>query len=101
MGELKNLGGARDLLAFVEAQDWTAVDAETRLVALHEINSAIAKLRERNGLPPIDDALEHERPNAFILIKKILFPRERKAPPDATIRSMSRKDLVSWKTKTK
>jgi hypothetical protein len=74
MAQLKDLCSARDLLAFIEAQDWSAIDAETRLVALHEINDAITKFRERNGLPPIDDALPGERLNAFLLIKQQLFP---------------------------
>jgi hypothetical protein len=83
MLQLKHLHEARELLRFIEAQDWAAIDAETRLIALHEINVAITKLRERSGLEPIDDALPHERPNVFILVKEALFPRERKAPPDA------------------
>jgi hypothetical protein len=82
MAQLKDLRSARDLLAFIEAQDWSAIDADTRLVALHEINTAITKFRERNGLAPIDDALPGERPNAF-LIKQQLFPREREASPGA------------------
>ena len=62
---------------------WSAIDADTRLIALHEINTAITRLRERSGLEPINDALPHERPNVFILVKEALFPREREAPPDA------------------
>jgi hypothetical protein len=38
---------------------------------LREIDKAIVKLRERNGLAPIDDALPHERPTCFLLIRKI------------------------------
>jgi hypothetical protein len=74
MDELKDLREARDLLAFIEAQDWTAVDAETRLIVLHQINDAITKHRERNGLAPIDDALPGERLTAFQVIKNLLFP---------------------------
>ncbi len=54
------------------------VDPDTRLIALHEINSAICKLREARNLTAIDDALPGERPNAFLLIKEKLFPRERR-----------------------
>jgi hypothetical protein len=53
------------------------------LIVLHEINAAITRLRERNGLTPIDDALPGERPNVFILVKEALLPRKRGAPPDA------------------
>jgi hypothetical protein len=83
MLQLKHLHEARELLRFIEAQDWAAIDAETRLIALHEINTAICKLRERSGLMPIDDALPGERPNVFVLIKEALFPRERGAQPGA------------------
>jgi hypothetical protein len=54
-----------ELVAFVAAQNWDAVDANTRLVALHEIHRAITKLRVRNKLLP------DEPPNAFQMIRKI------------------------------
>src|SRR5262249_32924778 len=76
MAQLKDLHSARELVAFIEAQDWSAVDADTRLVALHEGNSAITRLRERMGLPPIDDALPGEPLRAYQLIRTIMnqFP---------------------------
>lgn len=37
----------------------------TRLTVLHEVNSTITRLRERNGLAPIDDPLPSERENVF------------------------------------
>lgn len=74
MLQLKHLREVRELLRFIEAQDWNVVDADTRLIALHEINAAITELRERNGLAPIDDALPGERPNVFVHIKDQLFP---------------------------
>jgi len=84
MAELKHLRAAREFLRFIETQDWAAIDADTRLIALHEINAAITKLRERNGLTPIDDPLPGERADAFLLIKEKLFPHTRReAPPDA------------------
>src|SRR5262249_30232165 len=60
MTRLANLRSARELVEFIDAQDWSAVDAETRFIALHEINQAICKLRERLNQPPIDDALPGE-----------------------------------------
>jgi len=72
MAELKNLHSARQLVAFTAAQDWNAIDADTRLVALHEINAAITALRERLDQEPIDDALPGEPLRAFQLIRRVL-----------------------------
>jgi hypothetical protein len=83
--QLKDLQSARALVDFM-AQDWGAVDANARLTALHQINNAITKLREREGLAPIDDPLPGKPENAFRLIKTIMtsFPnRERPAEPHA------------------
>jgi len=76
MAQLKNLRSARELVAFIEAQDWSEIDADTRLIALHEINTAITRLRERMGLPPVEDALPGEPLRAYQLIRNILnqFP---------------------------
>jgi len=83
MAQLKELRSARELVAFIEAQDWSAVDAHTRLVALHEINRAVCKLRERLGQEPIDDALWGEPLRASQLIRKIIteFPAPAGEPP--------------------
>ena len=74
--QLKELRSARELVAFIEAQDWSAVDADTRLTALHQVNVAITRLRERSGQEPIDDALSGEPLRAFQVIKAIMnqFP---------------------------
>jgi hypothetical protein len=74
MEQLKNLGTARALVAFVSAQDWAAVDADTRRICLHEVSAAICKLRERAGLEPIDDGIPGERDNVYRCIKAILAP---------------------------
>ena len=55
MLQLKNLQSARELVGFIEAQDWTAIDVETRFIALHEINAAITALRRAD--PTIDEAI--------------------------------------------
>ena len=83
MTQLAELKSARELVAFIEAQDWSAVDAHTRLVALHEINRAVCKLRERLGQEPIDDALWGEPLRASQLIRKIIteFPAPAGEPP--------------------
>jgi len=71
MAELKNLHSARQLVAFTAAQDWNAIDADTRLVALHEINAAITALRERAGLPPFSDPLPDEKSTAFLILREM------------------------------
>jgi hypothetical protein len=75
MIQLKHLREARGLLNFIEAQDWASIDAETRLIALHEINVAVMRLRERNGMEPIDDPLPGQAENLFRRIKQTLSPR--------------------------
>lgn len=59
------------MVNFISAQDWGAVDADTRAIALHQINVAITALRESNGLLPFDDALPGAPPNAFEIVRKI------------------------------
>ena len=73
---LKNLDlhSSNALVDFIRAHDWSAIDAQTKLVVLHEINSAITKLRTRNGMAPIDDALWGERATVFQLIRLIIVP---------------------------
>jgi hypothetical protein len=62
------------LIGFIGAIDWGAIDANTRLVTLHELNNAITRYREKRGLTPIDDPLEGE--NVFRTARKIIteFP---------------------------
>jgi hypothetical protein len=73
---LKNLDphSSNALLDFIRAQDWGAIDAQTKLVVLHDINTAITRLRTRNSKAPIDDALPGERGNVFQLIRLIIVP---------------------------
>jgi hypothetical protein len=63
---------ASALLQFVRATPWHDVDHETRAVALHQINFAIIRLRERHGLPPFDDALPGDRLNVFQTIREMI-----------------------------
>jgi hypothetical protein len=73
-----NLRSSATLLDFIRAQNWSAVDAQTKLTVLHEISTAICKLRERNGKAPIDDALWGEPATAFQVIRSIVIPIEGK-----------------------
>jgi hypothetical protein len=76
IAQLKDLRSARELVASIEAVDWATVDADTRAVALFEMNRAITKLRERSGQGSIDDAPPGEPLRAFQAIRKIItsFP---------------------------
>jgi hypothetical protein len=62
------------LLTLMRSHTWADVDADTRFILLHEINTAITRMREKNGMPPIDDPLPDSRENVFLLVKKYLFP---------------------------
>jgi hypothetical protein len=59
------------LIGFIGAIDWSAIDCQIRLVVLHELNTAITKFREKRGLEPIDDSVTDEPP--FRTIKAIIF----------------------------
>jgi hypothetical protein len=81
---LKNLDlhSGNALVDYIRAQDWSAIDAQSKLVVLHEINTAIAKLHTRNGMAPIDDALPGERAHVFQAIRLMIIPLEGSPPPD-------------------
>jgi hypothetical protein len=72
------------LVGFVGAIDWSAIDYQTRLIVLHEVNSAITKFREQRGLEPISDPLPGEKESAYQLIKALLnsFPQSRGSPSE-------------------
>jgi hypothetical protein len=67
------LSSAAVLLNFIQCNDWSSVSYDTRLVVLHQINARITRMRERNGLPPIDDPLPGQPDNVFRRIKQMLF----------------------------
>jgi hypothetical protein len=71
MAQLKELKSARELVNAMAAEDWSVVDEDTRLIVLHQINEAIAKLRTKSGLEPIDDPLPGQPDNAYRLIKNL------------------------------
>ena len=76
------------LIGFVGSINWVAIDADTKLVTLHELNAAITRFRDKRGLEPIDDTVEDEPP--FRTIKAILFPSSRAptgAQPGMSIRN--------------
>jgi hypothetical protein len=62
------------LVGFIRAINWAAINHPTRLTVLHEANSAITALRTKRGLEPISDPLPGEPLNAFQRIRAIMFP---------------------------
>src|SRR5262245_11360498 len=71
LARLASLSSARALVEFVESIDWGAIDADTRAIALHEISTAITKLRESQNLLPFDDPIPDAAPlNAFLRIRE-------------------------------
>jgi hypothetical protein len=61
------------LIGFVGTIDWTAIAYATRLVVLHEINTAITTFREKRGLDPIDDGLPDAPETPFRTIRQIVL----------------------------
>ena len=68
------------LIGFIGAIDWTAIDYNTRLTVLHELNQSIMKLREKRELEPIEDPLPDAPENVFRTIKAIVNNTEFPAP---------------------
>jgi hypothetical protein len=73
------------LIGLIGAVNWSSIDYSARCVVLHEVSTSIAKHRERQGLPVIDDPLPGQPDNAFRIIRKIITefpasPQERPAP---------------------
>ena len=75
-GSTRKFAPHRALVDFIAAQDWGPVDTDTRTIAVFEINRAITARRERQTLPPINDALPGEPLTAFQIIREIInqFP---------------------------
>jgi hypothetical protein len=70
------------LIGLARSIDWAVIDADTKLVTLHELNVAITRFREkRNPNEPISDPLPNEPDSPFRTIKAILFPE--RAPAGA------------------
>lgn len=64
-----------DLVDYIRGAAWIhAADKDTRYLVLSVIDTAIVRLRERNGLEPFDDALPGEPDTAFQAIRKLIIP---------------------------
>jgi hypothetical protein len=76
------------LIGFARSIDWVTIDADTKLIVLHEFNTAVTRFRDKRGLEPIDDTVEDEPP--FRTFKAMLFPSSRAptgAQPGMSIRN--------------
>src|SRR5262245_22344328 len=70
------LESAGILLDHVRATDWRVISPDVRLTILHQVNDAITKLREGNGLPSIDDPLPNApRESVFRTVKSMMNSR--------------------------
>jgi hypothetical protein len=74
LARLQNLqmNSSAELFQFFQQQDWKTIDADTKFVVLHELNSAIVRLRERNGLDGISDPLPGQKESLFRTVKALL-----------------------------
>jgi hypothetical protein len=61
------------LIGYVQSIDWAAIDYTTKLVVVHEADSAITALREKHGLDPINDNLPGDPDTPFRTIKTIVL----------------------------
>jgi hypothetical protein len=71
LGTMK-LADEAALIELIKRAPWRTADADTRFEILALVNAAITTLRERTGLPPIDDALPDQEPTAFLVIRELL-----------------------------
>jgi len=69
-----NMQSGKALIDFIRTQNWHVIDPETKLVVLHEINSAIVKLCTRNGMSSFDDGLPGDCSTVFQTIRLIVVP---------------------------
>jgi hypothetical protein len=71
LGDLTPTGMPK-LLEIVRQPKWTLADIETRMVALHEINRTISRVREAAGAVPFNDALPGEPDTGFLVVRALL-----------------------------
>jgi hypothetical protein len=60
------------LIGFIGAVDWAAIDYPTRLVVLHELNNAVTAYRTKRRLEPIDDNVPGQPETPFRTLKAII-----------------------------
>jgi hypothetical protein len=77
------------LLTAVQRLDWSPVSRDVRFTVLHQIHQSIIRLRERNGLPPLDDPLPGQPDNVFQRVKQMLL-----APRSVATATIQRPDKM-------
>lgn len=64
-----------ELLEHIQNAKWLSeAELDIRYLVLSIIDTAIIRLRERNGLEPFDDALPGEEPTVFELARRMIIP---------------------------
>jgi hypothetical protein len=80
---LKHIQPAQ-LIGFARSINWSVIDYDTKLVVLHELNTAIGSFRQKHGLPEIDDGLPNEPDTPFRTIRAIVLTASpHRAPTEA------------------
>jgi hypothetical protein len=81
----KTMPGPTALIDFVKTGPWSDANADVRFEILALVDAMIIRRREHMGLPPFDDALPGQSPNAFLILREQLAPYSRPmaAPPGA------------------
>jgi hypothetical protein len=67
------------LIGFVQSIDWSVIDYTAKLVVLHEFNKAVAAVRAKHRLDPINDPLPGQPESPFRTIRAIVLST---SPPD-------------------
>jgi hypothetical protein len=70
--DVMTMESANTLVEHIRADGWHSADADTRLLVLRLIDTAIMQLRERNGMPPFDDPLFDQPPSVFLVLREML-----------------------------
>jgi hypothetical protein len=65
----KTMTGPTALIDFIRSGPWSDTDADVQSEILALVDDAIVHRRERMGLPPFDDALPDQSPNAFLILR--------------------------------
>jgi hypothetical protein len=68
------IGDGAALVAAIRTGPWRDANPDTRHEVIAMVDRAIMRLRERNGLPPLDDAMpfSDEPPTAFQIVREAL-----------------------------
>jgi hypothetical protein len=71
----------------VRSINWAVINYETKLIVVHELNTAIISFHQKHGLPEIDDGLLGEPDTPFRTIRAIVLtlPPHMRAPTEAKL----------------